>query len=847
MEQMLTRSRLLLTGVLILGLASCIRTATTSCGDGATCPAGTECRFVDPSPALPVCVTAEQLAACENKADYVHCDAAPEGRCYGGACLPGGCGNRRVDLADPSVSGDPTNVAEACDDGNNAAGDGCSADCGSLEVCGNGIVDLVRGERCDDRNALSFDGCSSACADENPTWSPVKSNVMTQRYGYSLAYDSKRDRVVMFGGATADGFAPSVPNAETREWDGTRWRVIQTEFAPSPRSYAAMAYDAERDRMVLFGGANAGGNPLGDTWEWDGTRWTARYPPLAPSARSRGAVAYDPTIKRVVLHGGLGAMGTAPNTWEWTGTTWVKRGGVDPGGRIGAAMAFDPTIGKLVLFGGYEDTTFFDDTWIREPAGWRLVAALAPRPPARAGHAMATDPGTGHVVLLGGDLDSSPDLIFGPALKDVWSFDGATWTQRADFPAEVTGLGIAPLPARSELIAIAPLQGVTYALGAATWSVRDAAADPETPGSRADHVVAYDSARHRIVLFGNSSVGGAGETWAWDGRWTKLSSAGPPARQGAGMAYDPVRDVVVLFGGKNLSGVPLGDTWELADSTWTQRSVAGPSPVRTGFAMAYAGTGKILLFGGETGGVPRGDTWSLGATGAWTAIPTPNQPNRIGAVAAFDFGRNKLVMFGGHAAQFREDTLEWDGTAWADVSPGVIPSPRESTAMTYDFVRQRIVLVGGSDSSTTALSDVWEWDGTTWEGVAVTGALEPRAAHSIAFAPDGNGLLLYGGSGAGTARDHLRLHRGLSAIERCGRNDSDGDGLAACADPDCWVTCAPRCPPGQSCASPPLCGNGACANGETCASCPADCGPCPALCGDLVCSTGEICLGDCGP
>lgn len=55
-------------------------------------------------------------------------------------------------------------LGEVCDDGNAASGDGCSADCRSIEICGNGIVDL--GEECDDGNNIDGDGCSAACASD---------------------------------------------------------------------------------------------------------------------------------------------------------------------------------------------------------------------------------------------------------------------------------------------------------------------------------------------------------------------------------------------------------------------------------------------------------------------------------------------------------------------------------------------------------------------------------------------------------------------------------------------------------------------------------------------------------
>jgi cysteine-rich repeat protein len=80
---------------------------------------------------------------------------------------------------------------EKCDDGNNEDGDGCSANCSTVEegwecnstvcgswptsqekrigsvckrVCGNGIVNT--GEECDDGNTLNGDGCDSSCAHE---------------------------------------------------------------------------------------------------------------------------------------------------------------------------------------------------------------------------------------------------------------------------------------------------------------------------------------------------------------------------------------------------------------------------------------------------------------------------------------------------------------------------------------------------------------------------------------------------------------------------------------------------------------------------------------------------------
>lgn len=94
---------------------------TIACGDG----------FLDPVPGIEECEDNNVLSG--------------DG-CFN--CLLESCGNGNLD------------PFEGCDDGNNTAGDACSAICQD-EVCGNGILDP--GEECDDNNTASNDACSSAC------------------------------------------------------------------------------------------------------------------------------------------------------------------------------------------------------------------------------------------------------------------------------------------------------------------------------------------------------------------------------------------------------------------------------------------------------------------------------------------------------------------------------------------------------------------------------------------------------------------------------------------------------------------------------------------------------------
>jgi len=74
---------------------------------------------------------------------------------------PGHCG----DTPPPPVCGNgKLEAGEACDDGNNMDGDGCSANCTKEPpppVCGDGNIDA--GEECDDGNGVNGDCCSSNC------------------------------------------------------------------------------------------------------------------------------------------------------------------------------------------------------------------------------------------------------------------------------------------------------------------------------------------------------------------------------------------------------------------------------------------------------------------------------------------------------------------------------------------------------------------------------------------------------------------------------------------------------------------------------------------------------------
>jgi hypothetical protein len=139
-----------------------------------------------------------------------------------------------------------------------------------------------------------------------------------------MVYDSKRRKVILFGGANQQR-----NNNDTWEWDGAAWRKL-AETGPEPRARHRLAFDSRRGVIVLYGGNGAKPTPgpgfrvLEDTWLWDGSQWT-EVKGATLGKRFMHAMAYDAARDRVVLYGGGGEdQKTLSDTWEWDGKRWAE-------------------------------------------------------------------------------------------------------------------------------------------------------------------------------------------------------------------------------------------------------------------------------------------------------------------------------------------------------------------------------------------------------------------------------------------------------------------------------------------------------------------------------------------
>ncbi|MCG8418013.1 MAG: hypothetical protein MJE77_08740 [Proteobacteria bacterium] len=732
-------------------------------------------------------------------------------------------------------------AGEACDDGNLSANDGCTPDCQSDEICGNGYPDISVGELCDDGNLLNHDGCTSSCLLEQPAWVESTRSLPAPIGGQAeMVYDAARGRMILFTGR------------DTWGWDGAWWtRMTLSGSSPPTRSGHTMVYDSVRGRIVLFGG-----NRRNDVWEWDGMRWIdVTRPGGSPVERDLHAVAYDAARGQTILFGGY--RGNS-KTWAWDGANWtdVTPTGASPQARWHHAMVYDARRDRIVLFSG-TGVGEFNDTWEWDGTSWTQVTPDGPSPSVRWGHAMAYDAARSRVVLFGG---ASPDWI---EYNDTWEWDGTRWIEMAPsgrLPSPRWGHTMAYDSARGRVVLFHQASDGetidTWEWDGTQWT--EVTPTNFSPSARWNHAMTYDAARGHIVLFGGSDANGAkqNDTWQWMGtRWTQTARDGvlPPARSGHAMAYDEVRHWIVLFGGNGANGAKYGDTWIWDGAEWIELFPPGPVPAaRAGHAMSYdAARDRIVLFGGDQ----RSDTWEWNGK-QWIAMaPASPSPRPLEHHAmAYDKMRGRVILFGGKAFSPYDSMWEWDGEQWTRITPiDLSPSPRSSHTMAYNPARNRVVLFAGDDHRNR--NDTWEWDGTSWTPVSPPYASPPaRFGHAMAYDAARGHMVVFGGYDFSTYYDdtwHFRYEGDRRESEACLYGfDTDGDSLIGCDDSDCWGYCTPFCPPGTTCDwSAPHCGDDVCDSYlETCRLCPQDCGLCPLVCGDFICDPGETehtCPGDC--
>jgi len=253
-------------------------------------------------------------------------------------------------------------------------------------------------------------------------WTQFSESGPSPRCDAAMIYDEARGKVLLFGGiggglgAILSGEEVPAPRkvviesetqritttvfgdhpdscrwlGDTWHWDGQAWSKA-SDSGPSERYDHALAYDAARKKIVLFGGIGKQGKPLGDTWEWDGQTWT-QVALTGPDPRFGHTLVYDNMLDRVILLGGCvsevvdaklqrDAFGfsnrlntvwsvvrmPANDIWHWDGKAWNRSDQPGPPARYFHSMALDDARDRIVVFGGHDSKGRLQDTWEYRP------------------------------------------------------------------------------------------------------------------------------------------------------------------------------------------------------------------------------------------------------------------------------------------------------------------------------------------------------------------------------------------------------------------------------------------------------------------------------------------------
>ena len=380
------------------------------------------------------------------------------------------------------------------------------------------------------------------------------------RFFHLAGYDPDAQRLVVFGGganasAYKDAFGLTLP----LDGSAPAWHTLSPTTAITARDQVTVALDG--GVLTAFGGFGSGtfpgsvgaGTHLADTWQRDLRRragWRLATPAEETQvaiAREGTAYAHDAERHRLLMFGGLTGDTTLADVWmadlrrpgrpRWQQLCSLTSCGPGPTARWGAHAVYDPVADRLVVFGGSMGTgATTNDVWALELSGpptWHELIPAGPAPAARWSAGYGYDPVRRRLVVFGGQ--TGPDGTGSP-LQDTWALalDGdAGWTRLAES-------GPQPEPRRSPAAAVRVgpdgaqfliASGLTASTGAHhndVWSldlgddsaqwVQLAVDSPSTaPAPRRSASAVWDPATDRIVIgFGRDGDQFLDETWSFD-------------------------------------------------------------------------------------------------------------------------------------------------------------------------------------------------------------------------------------------------------------------------------------------------------------------------------------------
>lgn len=254
------------------------------------------------------------------------------------------------------------------------------------------------------------------------SWRPLDASAPSPRFGHAVAVDRTRRRLLLFGGQSDTDFFNDVWSFDFAR---PSWAQLHdgSGDAPAPRYGLPGAVDADGRLLVSHGFTFEG--RFDDTWRFDpATRTWSELTPAPgqprPLNRCLHEMAWTADGQRLLLFGGCSSgFGPCPQGDLWafdpTAATWTELAqGTAPAPRTNPSLVSDAKHERAILFGGSTDAGYDAGLWSLATVDDRPVwtqLGVADGPSARASHDAAI--ARGDMYLFGG---IGPDGV----LADLW-------------------------------------------------------------------------------------------------------------------------------------------------------------------------------------------------------------------------------------------------------------------------------------------------------------------------------------------------------------------------------------------------------------------------------------------
>jgi hypothetical protein len=356
-----------------------------------------------------------------------------------------------------------------------------------------------------------------------PSWSPLTIPGFSgeRRLDAVAVYDPVGRRAVVHGGSGLHGTLGSTRAVSFV--DPPQWSDLSPGSSPpGARMLHSVIQDA-RGRMVVFGGRLGGAQDVADVWALDladSYTWSEWTPSgAAPAARFDHSAVYDAERDRMIVFGGSTSFTRVNDVWalglaEPAAWSLLSPMGEGPSPLSRHAAIVDPVRQRMIVFGGvagwYPEIPS-DSVWslsLVPPMTWSRLQPITSGPGPSGFASAVYDPVRDRMIVLrrtGGYI--YPDSL------EVWALalaDPPLWSRLVcQGDPGVNGLDrIVYDSRRDRIVMLGTLgyygtgTGAPWALDLGTNAWTQLAPEGGRPAPRVGHSALHDAARDRIVVFG---------------------------------------------------------------------------------------------------------------------------------------------------------------------------------------------------------------------------------------------------------------------------------------------------------------------------------------------------------